>query len=94
MNECILLFRKGVFTRMNAWMIGKNSMKHHYLRRKIFKFKQTWKIIIKEGYTHAETVCKDFEITLLLFYYTIFFAVQKSITLNSTHYLMMKIPNN
>ena len=23
-----------VFTRMNTWMIGKNSMKHHYQRKK------------------------------------------------------------
>ena len=25
-----------LFTHMNTWMIGKNSMKHHYLKKKIF----------------------------------------------------------
>ena len=31
-----ILFCKNVFTNMNTWMTGKNSMKHHYLRKKIF----------------------------------------------------------
>ena len=28
---------KKVFTHMNTWMIGKNSMKHNDLKRKIFR---------------------------------------------------------
>ena len=29
---------KNVFTHMNTWMIGKNLMEHHDLRKKIFIF--------------------------------------------------------
>ena len=34
-NKFILLSRK-VFILMNIWMIGKNSMKHDYLKKTIF----------------------------------------------------------
>ena len=34
-NKSILLLQKGVFL-MNIWMIGKNVMQHHYLKKKIF----------------------------------------------------------
>ena len=34
-NKFILCWEK-VFILMNSWMIGNNSMKHHYLKKKIF----------------------------------------------------------
>ena len=39
-----------VFTHMNAWMIGKNSMKHHYLRKKFF-----YSHLVVENITDART---------------------------------------
>ena len=33
-NEFILLLQKNVYS-MNIWMIGKNSVKHHYLKKKV-----------------------------------------------------------
>ena len=38
-------------------MIGKNSLKHHYLKQKIFTVD-----ITDVDYVHAKRVCKDFEI--------------------------------
>ena len=35
-NKFVLLLQKSVFPHMNTWMIGRNSMKHHYLKRKSF----------------------------------------------------------
>ena len=44
-------------------MIGKNSMKHHYLKKKIFTLKYiNMKDIVDADYTHAKRICKDFEI--------------------------------
>ena len=39
---------------MDIWMIEKNSMKHHYLKKKMQ--------ITDVDYTHAKRICKDFEI--------------------------------
>ena len=43
-------------------MIGKNSLKHHYLRKKIFVV----------TYVHAKRVCKDFEIKHLREYHDLY----------------------
>ena len=51
-NKFILLLQKGVIL-MNTWMIGKNSKKHHYLKKKIFKNKEIWKILLKQV-THRQ----------------------------------------
>ena len=37
-NKFILLLCEKVFTHMNTWMIGKNSIKRHYLKKNIFIF--------------------------------------------------------
>ena len=37
-----------VFTHMNTCMIGENSMKLHYLKKKIFAVTQTWKILLMQ----------------------------------------------
>ena len=44
-----------VFTLMNIWMIGKNSMKHHYLKkkRKDFYSKLNMEYITDTDYAHA-----------------------------------------
>ena len=47
---------------MNTWMIGKNSVKHHYQKKKDLCSHLN---IEDAGYTHAKTVCRDFEITKL-----------------------------
>ena len=33
---------------MNIWMTGKNSMKHHYLKKKIFTVTQTMNILLMQ----------------------------------------------
>ena len=44
-------------------MIGKNSMKHHYLKKKSFTPKYiNMKDIVDADYTYAKRICKDFEI--------------------------------
>ena len=46
---------------MNIWLIGKNLMKHHYLKKDFYS-----NLIIEDiteaDYTHAKRVFKDFEI--------------------------------
>ena len=47
-------------------MIGKNSMKHYYLKKKIFTVTYlNMEVITDSDYSHAKTVCKDFEIKIL-----------------------------
>ena len=41
-----------VFILMKIWMVGKNLMKHHYLKKKITDADDT----------HAKRICKDFAI--------------------------------
>ena len=45
---------------MNIWMIGKNSMKHHYLKEKIFRWNM--EDITNADYVHTKRICKDFQI--------------------------------
>ena len=35
-----------VFTYMNTWIIGKNLMKHDYMRKKILTVTSTWEIFL------------------------------------------------
>ena len=44
-----------VFILMNIWMIGKNLMKHYYMKKDM-------KDITEAGYGHTKRICKDFEI--------------------------------
>ena len=37
MSVSLIYCCEKVFTQMNIWMIGKNLMKHRYLKKKIFK---------------------------------------------------------
>ena len=43
-------------------MIGKNSMRHHYLKKKGFYSHLNMEDITDAGYTQAKRVCKDFKI--------------------------------
>ena len=40
---------------MNIWMIGKNLMKHYYMKKDM-------EDITEAGYGHTKRICKDFEI--------------------------------
>ena len=44
---------------MNIWMVRKNSMKLHYLKK---VFTVTYEDITDEVYAHAKRLCKYFEI--------------------------------
>ena len=37
-----------MFIPMNMCMIGKNSMKYHYLKKKIFTVTKIWKILLMQ----------------------------------------------
>ena len=50
-----------VFILMNILMIGKNSMKHHYLKKKIYSH-LNMEDLTDADYAHKKRVCKDFEI--------------------------------
>ena len=49
---------------MNTYMIGKNSMKYHYLKKKkkIFYGCLHMEDITDADYVHTKRVCKDVEI--------------------------------
>ena len=55
-----------VFILMDIWMIGKNSMKHHYLKKK------NWSDITDADYAHAKRVYKYFEIKKLGKYHDLY----------------------
>ena len=56
-------------------MIGKNSMKHHYLKKKIFIATLIWKILLMyiiRTQKDFEDNCKDFEIKNLGEYHDLY----------------------
>ena len=53
-------------------MIGKNSMKLHYLKKKIFYSKLNMEDITDVDYVHGKRVCKDFEIKNLGKYHDLY----------------------
>ena len=55
-----------VLILMNIEMIGKNSMKHHYLN---FYSHLNMEDISDADYAHAKRVCKDFEMKILEDFY-------------------------
>ena len=52
---------KKVFILMNIWIIGKNSVKHGYLKKKFYSHLHM-EIITDTDYVHSKRVCKNFEI--------------------------------
>ena len=66
------------FILMNIWMIGKNSMKHHYLKKKIFTVTRIWKILLMQ-ITCTQRVCRDFEIKKLGEYHDVMIHMFKTI---------------
>ena len=59
---------KKVFTHINIWMIGKNSLKHLYQKKYFHSYLNT-ESIIDAGYMHAKYDFKDFEIKSLCEYH-------------------------
>ena len=51
-NRFLLLLRK-VFIILNIWMIGKNSVKHYYLKKKILQSLK-YEDITDADYVHAK----------------------------------------
>ena len=49
-----------VFTLINIWMIGKNSMKINYLKKWYFCSLSNVEDITDGDYTQAKRACKDF----------------------------------
>ena len=50
-----------MFTLMYMWMIGKNSMKHHCIKKDSYSY-LNMEDITGSDYTHAKGVYKDFRI--------------------------------
>ena len=44
----LFYYYKKIFILMNILMIRENSMKHHYLKKKIFMVTQIWKILLMQ----------------------------------------------
>ena len=57
---------------MNTWIIGRNSMKHHYLKKKKFYSHLIMEGITDADYAHAKSVCKNFEIKKLGKYHDLY----------------------
>ena len=51
-----------VYIFMNIWMIGKDSVKHHYLKKNFFYSHLNTEDITDADYPHTKKVSKDFEI--------------------------------
>ena len=62
---------KGVY--MNTWMIGKNSIKYHYQKKKYFHSHLSMEDITDADYTHTKRVCKDFKTTNFGEYHDLYF---------------------
>ena len=45
---------------MNTWMIGKNSIKHPYLKKEGFYSHLNMEAVTDADYVHSKGVCKDF----------------------------------
>ena len=63
-TKSLFLCWKNVLIIMNIWMIGKNSTKHHYLKHEKFYSHVNIEEKTNADYTHAERVCKNFEIKI------------------------------
>ena len=57
---------------MNIWMIGKNLMKYHYLKKKDFYSHLNMEDITDADYRHVKRVCKEFEIKHLGKYHDLY----------------------
>ena len=45
---------------MNTWMIGRNSIKHPYLKKEVFYSHLNMEAVTDADYVHSKRVCKDF----------------------------------
>ena len=58
----LFYYYEKMFFITNIWIIGKNSMKQRYLKKKDFYGFLNMKDITNADYVHAKRVCKDFQI--------------------------------
>ena len=58
----LFYYDERVFILTNIWMIGKNSIKHHYLEKKDLYSHLNMEDITDADYARTKRVCKDFEI--------------------------------
>ena len=58
----LFYYYEKMFFITNIWIIGKNSMKQRYLKKKDFYGFLNMKDITNADYAHAKRVCKDFQI--------------------------------
>ena len=56
---------------MNKWMIGKNSMKLYYLKKKIYSH-LNMEDLTDADYAHIKGNCKDFKIKCFAEYYDLY----------------------
>ena len=68
----LFYYYKKVFILLSIWMIGKNLVKYHYQRNKIFYSQLNMESITDADYAHAKRVCKDFEIKHLGEYHDLY----------------------
>ena len=64
------------FTHLNTWIIGKSSVKHHYLKKRDLYRHPSLEDISDADYRHAKIICKDFEIQNVGEYHNLY--VQRS----------------
>ena len=60
-----------MFNHMDTWVVGKNSIKHHYLRKKIYSHLNIENITAAD-YVHPQRVWKDFEIKYFVEYHDLY----------------------
>ena len=71
-TKSLFCYCENVFIVMNIWIIGRNSMKHHYLKKKKFYSHLIMEGITDADYAHAKSVCKNFEIKKLGKYHDLY----------------------
>ena len=68
----LFYFCERVFFLMNIWLIGKNLVKHHYLKIEDFYSHLNMEDNTDGDYAYAKRVCKDFEIKNLGEYHELY----------------------
>ena len=69
----LFCYYEKMFILMNRGMIGKNSMKHHYPKRKIMFYNHlNTEDFTDADYAHVKRVCRDFEIKNLGEYHDLY----------------------
>ena len=67
----LFFYYEKAFIFTNIWMIGRNSMKYHYLKKKNYSH-LNMQDITDADFAHAKRVCKDFKIKNLGEYHDLY----------------------